>query len=243
MRTFSLCPFAGRSASPALPFAQPSVVQTDNVRAELVSEVATVKPGEPFWVGLRQTIRPKWHTYWKNPGEFGPADRDRVDPAGRRQGRPDRLAGADALRYRRHHQLRLQGRVAAAGAHHAAGRSRRDRSSSRPTPTGWSARTSASPKRASSSSTCRRGAAATPAHARRRAPCSSKARRAVPTQSPWPARYGLAKSGDPTLLVEAKGLKPDDDQRRLFLPGRMGPRRHAWPSRTPASRPRASASR
>ncbi|MDP1964845.1 MAG: protein-disulfide reductase DsbD family protein, partial [Reyranella sp.] len=55
-------------ASPGL--AQ-SVVQTDNVRAELVSDVATVKPGEPFWVGLRQTIRPKWHTYWKNPGESG----------------------------------------------------------------------------------------------------------------------------------------------------------------------------
>jgi hypothetical protein len=30
-----------------------------------------VKPGEPFWVGLRQTIRPKWHTYWKNQGESG----------------------------------------------------------------------------------------------------------------------------------------------------------------------------
>ena len=48
-----------------------AVVQTDNVRAELLADVAAVKPGEPFWVGLRQTIRPKWHTYWKNPGESG----------------------------------------------------------------------------------------------------------------------------------------------------------------------------
>src|SRR5512139_2827286 len=48
-----------------------TVVQTDNVRAELVADVSAVKPGEPFWVGLRQTIRPKWHTYWKNPGESG----------------------------------------------------------------------------------------------------------------------------------------------------------------------------
>src|ERR1044072_7760419 len=55
-------------ASPA--FAQ-TVVQTDNVRAELLSDVSAVKPGEPFWVGLRQTMRPKWHTYWKNPGESG----------------------------------------------------------------------------------------------------------------------------------------------------------------------------
>jgi thiol:disulfide interchange protein/DsbC/DsbD-like thiol-disulfide interchange protein len=53
-----------------LPVASP-VVQTENVRAELVSEVATVKPGEPFWVGLHQTIRPKWHTYWRNPGDSG----------------------------------------------------------------------------------------------------------------------------------------------------------------------------
>src|SRR6185436_12384579 len=56
------------SGSPA--FAQ-SVVKTDNVRADLVSEVAAVKPGEPFWVALRETIRPKWHTSWKNPGDSG----------------------------------------------------------------------------------------------------------------------------------------------------------------------------
>ena len=48
-----------------------SVVQTENVRAELLADVSAVKPGEPFWVGLRQTIRPKWHTYWKNPGDSG----------------------------------------------------------------------------------------------------------------------------------------------------------------------------
>ena len=46
-------------------------VQTENVRAELLAEASAIKPGEPFWVGLRQTIRPKWHTYWKNPGDSG----------------------------------------------------------------------------------------------------------------------------------------------------------------------------
>ena len=48
-----------------------TVVTTENVRAELLSEVAQGKAGEPFWVALRQTIRPKWHTYWKNPGDSG----------------------------------------------------------------------------------------------------------------------------------------------------------------------------
>ena len=56
------------AATPA--FAQ-SVVQTENVRAELLADASAIKPGEPFWVGLRQTIRPKWHTYWKNPGDSG----------------------------------------------------------------------------------------------------------------------------------------------------------------------------
>ena len=51
-------------------FAQ-SVVQTENVRAELLADASAIKPGEPFWVGLRQIIRPKWHTYWKNPGDSG----------------------------------------------------------------------------------------------------------------------------------------------------------------------------
>lgn len=56
-------------AAPAV--AQQSVVRTDNVTASLVSEVSEVKAGEPFWVGLRQQIRPHWHTYWKNPGDSG----------------------------------------------------------------------------------------------------------------------------------------------------------------------------
>ena len=55
----------------SLPAVAQSVVTTDNVRAELISEVATVKAGEPFWVALRQTIKPRWHTYWKNPGDSG----------------------------------------------------------------------------------------------------------------------------------------------------------------------------
>jgi hypothetical protein len=44
-----------------------TVVQTDNVRAELVADVSAVK-GDVL-VGLRQTIRPKWHLP-KNPGDL-----------------------------------------------------------------------------------------------------------------------------------------------------------------------------
>src|SRR5438874_12359056 len=60
-----------------------AVVKTDNVRAELISEVSQVKPGEPFWVALRLTIRPHWHTYWKNPGDSGlPTEINWTLPAG-----------------------------------------------------------------------------------------------------------------------------------------------------------------
>ena len=40
-------------------------------RAELVSEMRAVQPGRPFWVGVRLTMAPGWHTYWTNPGEAG----------------------------------------------------------------------------------------------------------------------------------------------------------------------------
>ena len=49
-----------------------------------------------------------------------------------------------------------------------------------------------------------------------------KARRSVPMESPWPARFGVAKSGDPTLIVEAKGLKPDTIRDVYFFPAEWG---------------------
>ena len=45
----------------------------DLVQAELVAEPAAVKPGEPFWVGLRLRIKDHWHVYWRNPGDSGEA--------------------------------------------------------------------------------------------------------------------------------------------------------------------------
>ncbi|MFO7640050.1 MAG: protein-disulfide reductase DsbD family protein [Candidatus Competibacteraceae bacterium] len=50
-------------------FANP--VQTPHVQAHLVGEVAAVRPGQPFWVALRLTMRDGWHTYWRNPGDSG----------------------------------------------------------------------------------------------------------------------------------------------------------------------------
>jgi len=41
------------------------------VEIALLSETAEIRPGQPFWVALRQKIAPGWHTYWENPGDSG----------------------------------------------------------------------------------------------------------------------------------------------------------------------------
>jgi thiol:disulfide interchange protein DsbD len=37
----------------------------------LVSERRWIRPGEPFTAGLRLSLEPGWHTYWRNPGDSG----------------------------------------------------------------------------------------------------------------------------------------------------------------------------
>ncbi len=50
-------------------FASP--VQVGHVDAELLSEVNSIKPGQPFWVGLKLRLDDNWHVYWRNPGDAG----------------------------------------------------------------------------------------------------------------------------------------------------------------------------
>ncbi len=75
------------------------------VRIELVSEVEGVRPGTPFWVALRQTISPGWHTYWKNPGDSGePTTLDWTLPSGTSAGEiawppPERIRVGPAMSY------------------------------------------------------------------------------------------------------------------------------------------------
>lgn len=57
--------------------------RTDHVEAELVAEVQSVEPGSTFWLALRLTMAPKWHTYWINPGDAGQSTSlDWDNPAG-----------------------------------------------------------------------------------------------------------------------------------------------------------------
>lgn len=52
--------------------ASAAVVQTEQVRAELVAFAPEgVSAGKPLWVGLKIDHQPQWHTYWKNAGDSG----------------------------------------------------------------------------------------------------------------------------------------------------------------------------
>lgn len=49
-----------------------AVIQTDQVHAELIAHAPDgVGVAKPFWLGLKLTHQPDWHTYWKNPGDSG----------------------------------------------------------------------------------------------------------------------------------------------------------------------------
>ncbi|MGF1449250.1 MAG: protein-disulfide reductase DsbD family protein [Opitutales bacterium] len=48
-----------------------SVAASDHVEVHLVSANAAIRPGEPFWVGVRLRMADEWHTYFKNPGASG----------------------------------------------------------------------------------------------------------------------------------------------------------------------------
>src|SRR5882672_7869303 len=199
-----------------------AVVQTDNVRAELLADVAAVKAGEPFWVGLRQTIRPKWHTYWKNPGESGlPTEIKWTLPAGVTGDpivwpTPNLFNIGGVINYGYQDETVLLVRI---------------------TPpadlSGSSLKLAAEanwlvcedvciPEDGKFELSLPIAVAATPASAGTRA-IFDKARRNVPMESPWPARYGVAKSGDPNLIVEARGLKLDTLRDVYFFPAEWGP--------------------
>lgn len=59
-----------------LSFGQPvqaRSVNTGHVEAELIAQERGIVPGGTVFVALLQSIKPGWHTYWRNPGDAGEA--------------------------------------------------------------------------------------------------------------------------------------------------------------------------
>lgn len=203
-----------------------SVVKTENVRAELVSEASAVKPGEPFWVALRQAIRPKWHTYWKNPGDSGlPTEIKWTLPAGAKADAivwptPEVINVGGVINYGFSDDVMLLMRITPPAD----------------LPVGGTLPLSAQaewlvcddvciPEEGKFTLDLPVAATAQPANAETRA-LFDKARRVVPVQSPWTARYAVAANGDPVLAVDAKGLKPDTIRDVYFFPAEWGTTAH-----------------
>lgn len=46
-------------------------LKLEHTTAALISDVNRIQPGKPFWLVLKLTLKPQWHTYWMNPGESG----------------------------------------------------------------------------------------------------------------------------------------------------------------------------
>ena len=65
------CLLALASAVSAVAAPAAAAIPAHHVRAELVSEMESIRPGQPFWLGLHLAMEPGWHTYWKNPGDSG----------------------------------------------------------------------------------------------------------------------------------------------------------------------------
>jgi thiol:disulfide interchange protein len=197
-----------------------AVVATENVRAELLSEMAQIKAGEPFWVALRHTIRPKWHTYWKNPGDSGlPTEIDWKLPAGARvepivwpMPKLENVSGV--INYGYSDDVLLLARITPPVD--AAGQFTIEAAAN------WLVCEDVCiPEEGKFALTLPVGPAATPATAETRT-LFDKTRREVPIVSPWSARYGLARSGDPTLVIDAKGLTAATIRDVYFFPGEWG---------------------
>ncbi len=71
MRRLLSAAFLVLSLGAAVGAAQAAPRGEDLVKAELLAEPSAVKLGEPFTVGVKLTMAPHWHTYWRNPGDSG----------------------------------------------------------------------------------------------------------------------------------------------------------------------------
>ncbi len=198
-------------------FAQTNVVKTENVRAELISEQATVTPGEPFWVALRESIRPKWHTYWKNPGDSGlPTEIQWTLPAGVTADpivwpAPTVIDVGGVINYGYEDDVLLLVKITPPADF-------KDQRLPLTASAHWLVcQDVCIPEEGKFSLDLPVGQQAKPADSGTRAPFDT-ARRSVPVPSPWPARFGVGRAGNPTLLVEANGLTAGNISKVYFFP-------------------------
>jgi thiol:disulfide interchange protein/DsbC/DsbD-like thiol-disulfide interchange protein len=70
-RTFALCALVAALLAPAGAQAASEPVRTDHLQSRLVAEATAAVPGQQLTIGLLLEHDPRWHTYWRNPGDSG----------------------------------------------------------------------------------------------------------------------------------------------------------------------------
>ena len=198
------------------------------VTVELVSEGDAVAPGKTFWIGLRQTIAPGWHTYWINPGDSGePPQIDWALPAGFSAGaiawpHPERIRVGPAMSYGYSNEVVLPIPVTAPADLVPGARVTLSGRAS------WLVcEKECIPEEAPVSLTLA-VAAGEPGPHPTGAPLIARARQALPSPSPWPASF-TATPETVTFTVAARGLAPERIAEVWFYPARWGAIDHAAP--------------
>jgi len=201
--------------------AAPARAEPPKVAVDLVSAQSSIAPGQTFWIGLRQRIAPGWHTYWTNPGDSGePPQIEWTLPAGFTAGEiawpyPERIPAGPAMTYGYSHEVVLPipvtapSDLAVGGQVTIAGRA------------SWLVcEKECIPEEAPVSLTLP-VAAVSAAPDPTGAPLIERARRAVPSPSPWPASF-TATPETVTLTIAARGLAPERVAEAYFYPARWG---------------------
>jgi thiol:disulfide interchange protein DsbD len=198
------------------------------VTVELVSEGDAIAPGKTFWIGLRQTIAPGWHTYWSNPGDSGESPQiDWTLPAGFAAAEmswpnPERLRLGPAMSYGYSNEVTLPIQVTAP-ANLVPG--------TRVTLSGrasWLVCEKECIPEEAPVSLSLPVVAGEPGRHPTGAALIARARQAVPSPSPWPASF-TATPEAVTFTVAARGLAPDRIAEVWFYPARWGAIDHAAP--------------
>jgi thiol:disulfide interchange protein DsbD len=207
-------------STPGAPAAEP------RVRIELVSEAASIRPGGAIWVGLRQRIRPGWHTYWINPGDSGePTAIEWTLPAGFRAGaiewpQPERIPVGPAMSFGYSGEVVLPVRITA-----PAGLAAGSRVTLRGQASWLVCEKTCIPEEAPFALALAVGDEK-PSPDPRGAALIAQARAAVPTPSPWPALFS-ATGESVVLSIAARGLAPDRIADLWFFPAQWGLIEHA----------------
>ena len=196
------------------------------VTVELVSERDAVAPGKTFWIGLRQSIAPGWHTYWSNPGDSGePPQIDWTLPAGFSASdiswpNPERIRLGPAMSYGYSNevvlpiQLTVPATVVPGTRVTVSGRA------------SWLVCEKECLPEEAPVSLSLPVVAGEPGLHPTGAPLIARARQAVPSPSPWPATF-TATPETVTFAVAARGLVPDRISEVWFYPARWGAIDHA----------------